>query len=535
MCGCQHLWGTCAMTVAKAILLLPWMPGVAAQEIKGVSPSDLPKYRSGAFRCLHDHGAKQQLLPLSAVNDEFCDCSDGSDEPGTSACAGQKQTLFYCKNEGSDSVLLYTSRVNDGICDCCDGSDEWRAAQASGPAQGICPNTCKEEGRKLATERGRREADVKSGIEQRKKLEETAKSELSKRGQELSNKRQELEQLEAEVLKAKATLESVTALYKAAAANISAENASGSQGQSSGNTPETALSTERTQTAPQTEGDATEVSATNADPTSAAAEHASTSDDTVVSEYTKWMDGAEKTSGDQEADSTDMSGGDDEDAYHCIADQCSDVEDDDSPDRQPQTSSTSEERRQEESVGFLARQLSKVRATAVWICGKIWSGCTPHARSDKEVAEQAYADAQQRVRTCEAEVSTLERKIETFRAEDLLAFLALDKRCISMKDTQYKWELCFFEKAKQDHTSLGQWDKWERPGVGVFANGEECWGGPQRSLRVLFHCGQKEEMYDVSEPSRCSYEAHVRHPAACTEGVLQAVWPKGPRMPHEEL
>ena len=36
-------------------------------------------------------------LPRDAVNDDFCDCDDGSDEPGTGACAGSGATLFYCR------------------------------------------------------------------------------------------------------------------------------------------------------------------------------------------------------------------------------------------------------------------------------------------------------------------------------------------------------------------------------------------------------------------------------------------------------
>jgi protein kinase C substrate 80K-H len=51
----------------------------------------------------------------SAINDDYCDCPDGSDEPGTSACENSSIT-FYCKNEGHIPSSIRSSRVNDGIC-----------------------------------------------------------------------------------------------------------------------------------------------------------------------------------------------------------------------------------------------------------------------------------------------------------------------------------------------------------------------------------------------------------------------------------
>jgi protein kinase C substrate 80K-H len=51
----------------------------------------------------------------SAINDDYCDCPDGSDEPGTSACENSSIT-FYCKNEGHIPSTIRSSRVNDGIC-----------------------------------------------------------------------------------------------------------------------------------------------------------------------------------------------------------------------------------------------------------------------------------------------------------------------------------------------------------------------------------------------------------------------------------
>jgi protein kinase C substrate 80K-H len=75
---------------------------------------------------------RTKQISYSAVNDDYCDCSDGSDEPGTSACDGM---MFYCENKGFTPQLIRSSWVDDGICDCCDGSDE--------PLRRIiCPNIC---------------------------------------------------------------------------------------------------------------------------------------------------------------------------------------------------------------------------------------------------------------------------------------------------------------------------------------------------------------------------------------------------------
>ena len=71
-----------------------------------------------------------KILPKEKLNDDFCDCEDGSDENKTNACSNGK---FYCNNYLYLKKVISTSKLNDGICDCCDGSDEF---------DGKCPNEC---------------------------------------------------------------------------------------------------------------------------------------------------------------------------------------------------------------------------------------------------------------------------------------------------------------------------------------------------------------------------------------------------------
>jgi len=58
------------------------------------------------------------------LNDDYCDCSDGSDEPRTSACSDVlvHKPTFAC-GDGS-GLVIFASRVGDGVRDCSDGSDE---------------------------------------------------------------------------------------------------------------------------------------------------------------------------------------------------------------------------------------------------------------------------------------------------------------------------------------------------------------------------------------------------------------------------
>jgi protein kinase C substrate 80K-H len=103
-------------------------------------------FQDGTFICK----ASQKIIPSNLVNDDYCDCSDGSDEPGTgniltvslqrnnllwvAACA---KGMFHCVNKDFKGMDITASKVNDGVCDCCDGSDEYDNLAAT-----VCPINC---------------------------------------------------------------------------------------------------------------------------------------------------------------------------------------------------------------------------------------------------------------------------------------------------------------------------------------------------------------------------------------------------------
>lgn len=510
------------LTIVLMTSLLP--SNEAIKRPRGVSLEKASFYEGGTeFKCL----SNGRVIPMEHVNDDYCDCEDGSDEPGTSACSNG---LFYCENKPYTGSYIISSRVNDGICDCCDGSDEYDGSIN-------CENTCeklfseimaaKEAFRKKQIagyqvkqeyiQQGKRSKDEKlvrlSELEKNKDVlteerntaeefknnVEAPEKEAKDKHEAAWNELKESKKRATEAEKAKAAFTDLDVNHDGIVDYPEIQNHLEFDIDSDGDvsydeakeyledSEECVLDTFVEKIWPNIK----EIYKPPVPAQEEPPKEEPASDPTrEVPDEVEPFDPIE--GGSENEDSLDDDEDEDED----------DINDDDETDFDSKLKAEADE----DKMPDYDEETKKLIAVA-------------------DVARNKYNDADKLVKDMEKEIGDIKQYLELdFGPEE--EFSALKGQCFEYTDREYIYTLCPFEKTTQKpksggiETSLGRWGKWFGPDDNKYAamkfeNGQGCWNGPARSCHVNFHCGEANALTAASEPSRCEYQFEFTTPALC--------------------
>ncbi|KAH6941137.1 hypothetical protein HPB50_014300 [Hyalomma asiaticum] len=480
------------------------------------------------------------------VNDDYCDCDDGSDEPGTSACTNGK---FHCDNLGHKGQDIPSSWVNDGICDCCDGSDEY------GTSAG-CVNNCLELGRQAREEEAKMRELLSRGLQ--------LQQEMAKKGKEhrlyCKNKLEELRVSVEEARKSREALEAIKnqameaetqALQKYKDADAERKREQEEQEMLRHQEEEKEKAREAFN-----ELDLDGNGMLTAEELQKNIIFDQNRDGTVSIEEAKFFLHMKEEMGLEEFSTTGWmimkpiyTASKLPPAAETVPPPIPPPEEDLAPTTSttPMPSSKEEDEGEEdlsdehmdegeeeededvEPPKFPPKEEEDTSSDTT----STTTDTTEYDEETKQLIEAAkkardeYTEADSKVRKLESEIRTLEQSLDTDYGPDD-EYAALRDQCFEFTDREYTYKLCPFEQASQapkaggSETSLGRWGSWHGPEGNKYSQmkydgGATCWNGPARSVVVDLHCGLENVLTSASEPNRCEYHFDFSTPAACSQ------------------
>ena len=471
----------------------------------GVDPTNADVYLTSGLTC--DGGATR--LDTSQINDEYCDCRDGCDEPGTSACSNGR---FHCVNRGHRAESIPSSRVRDGVCDCCDGSDE--VGVGGYAVRVVCKNTCSLAG---ASRRAALEftvSDQRKGLDKKRALCDNAPGE---RKEWLATK----QALQKKVQMATARVETAKEAERVASEEADKVNLEVAQFE----TVEDAVR-EDDEVDDAREGDLSEESIANV---SREDELEETDEDRGQRIARQWI----KT--DSEATGIEIEGaGGAKQGTEQGSEPVPDTKQKRLVDVDDENVSVTPEKSATRFGGLGSWFSSKSNKKSVTSAERLARARVSKATSAHSAAKLSLTTSEKKVTEITAELEKVSNDLSRFvghKAE----FQHMLGKCYSAKVDKYTYQICPFAEAKQDGVKLGVMQPLKvedfesgsavkpNPVTFKFKDGEQCWNGPRRSMTVSLICGSESKLGDVTEPSRCEYAAVFTTPAACTDLELETL------------
>ncbi|ERT01102.1 hypothetical protein HMPREF1624_02341 [Sporothrix schenckii ATCC 58251] len=539
---------------------------IAASLPRGVSPEFAKFYEAKSkFTCITNPSI---VVDIVQVNDGSCDCPDGSDEPGTAACAyldplsppqplpgspsGTTNTTpalpgFWCENAGHVGAYVPFSYVNDGICDyelCCDGSEEY--AHKGGVK---CANKCAAIGKAFRKAEQERQQGQERALKQRRALVQEARQLRNQVVERIAKFRSEIVGLE----KTRDRLQRELAETERAERGKVVKNGGSGPKKGSKLSLLVSLAKQRVDELRETLDKVLD----HRDDLQDKVDELETilrnfkeqynpnfNDEGVKSAVHAWEDYAAKTAGEQKTELNDVD-------VHAVLKEDSEengvnwkaFETDDATDTDVLYSF---EAYLPPSVRLYLHE--KLAALRVWL---VESGLLAD-NSDASNESQALKDARGALQSAENDLSSRQNSLredeadltKDYGADEI--FRALKDKCTTTEVGEYDYEVCWLgqatQKSKKGHgnTSLGRFervdtevaDEEERTdgkslGKGPrmvlrYENGLHCWNGPNRRTDVWLSCAEKEEIWRVTEAEKCVYKMEVGTPAACKESPKAA-------------
>uniref|UniRef100_A0A3B3TK99 Glucosidase 2 subunit beta n=1 Tax=Poecilia latipinna TaxID=48699 RepID=A0A3B3TK99_9TELE len=473
-------------------VLLVLIGGAMSAEVqrpRGVPLSKRQFYEEDKpFTCLDG----SRTIPFDRVNDDYCDCLDGSDEPGTAACPNGN---FHCTNAGFRPGFIPSSRVNDGICDCCDTTDEYNSGVD-------CQNTCRELGRKEKEELQKMAEIAKEGFMFKKQLIHEAKQGLEDKKSKLGDVQNSKKDLEAKVEALRTVKETAEQPEKEA----KERHLKAWEGKLRLTPPGVCKAYSFFQCSICSSSQHLNCDS-DASFTEAEAQGLLGGVDKVdtVAFETVWNNIKEKYASESTADVPPPGETTQEETRDPSSDNDSEnYPDEDIPEEDDDEDMDEDDEDMDEGdykVNFLILTAQK-------------------ARDEFNEAEKALREVEDQIRNLEKEIS--------FDFGPSSEFAYLYSQCYELTTGEYVYRLCPFNKVSQkpkfggSETNLGTWGKWAGPEDNIYSvmkyeHGTGCWQGPNRSTTVKLTCGKETVVTSTSEPSRCEYLMEFTSPAICQD------------------